>query len=207
MRKGRVIAQAGLLLVVVWGLVVAVRSFAGTQRITSTKIEKSIEKAAFADWSDGVPQGARPREREAKLVELAEMFNGLDYHEREKVRDQRIGEELFRRLAPEERERFVKLTVAKSMESLLRALDGMPVEERRRMVERGLRDIETGRTEEEMHRARELGETLLDQITAEGMRAYFEQTSADTKLDLAPLVEAMDGVLKGMKGHDFGPPR
>ena len=93
------------------------------------------------------------------------------------------------------------------METMLRALDGMPAEERRKMVEDGLRDIESGRTEEEMERARELGDELLTQITSEGMRAYFEETSAETKIDLAPLVEAMDSVVKGMRGHEFGPPQ
>jgi hypothetical protein len=39
------------------------------------------------------------------------------------------------------------------------------------------------------------------------MRAYFEETSAETKLDLAPLMEAMDGVVKGLRVHEFGPPQ
>ena len=71
----------------------------------------------------------------------------------------------------------------------------------------GLREIEEGRTEEEMKRTREMSEELLRRITDEGMKSYFENASADTKIDLAPLMEAMDDVMKGMRGREFGPPQ
>jgi hypothetical protein len=37
------------------------------------------------------------------------------------------------------------------------------------------------------------------------MRAYFDKASADTKLDLAPLMEAMNEVMQGLRGNEFGP--
>ena len=207
MGKNRILIQALLVLVVGWGLVIGVRAVAGSKRITADKITQTIEAANFDDWSDGVPAGASTTDREDQLLEVVDMINRLDFAERERTRDERTGEEFFRKLAPEEKDRFVKLTVAKTMETMLRALDGMPPDERRKMVENGLRDIETGRTAEEMSRTRELSEDLLNQITSEGMKAYFEETSAETKLDLAPLMEAMDGVVKGLRAHEFGPPQ
>ncbi|MGB1130477.1 MAG: hypothetical protein ACPG4K_10535, partial [Haloferula sp.] len=207
MGKNRILIQALLVLVVGWGLVIGVRAVAGSKRITADKITQTIEAADFDDWSDGVPAGASTTDREDQLLEVVDMINRLDFAERERTRDERTGEEFFRKLAPEEKDRFVKLTVAKTMETMLRALDGMPPDERRKMVENGLRDIETGRTAEEMSRTRELSEDLLNQITPEGMKAYFEETSAETKLDLAPLMEAMDGVVKGLRAHEFGPPQ
>lgn len=207
MGKNRILIQALLVLVVGWGLVIGVRAVAGSKRITADKITQTIEAANFDDWSEGVPAGASTTDREDQLLEVVDMINRLDFAERERTRDERTGEEFFRKLAPEEKDRFVKLTVAKTMETMLRALDGMPPDERRKIVENGLRDIETGRTAEEMSRTRELSEDLLNQITSEGMKAYFEETSAETKLDLAPLMEAMDGVVKGLRAHEFGPPQ
>jgi len=207
MGKKRILIQAAILFTVVWAVVIGVRGFAGSKRVTAERISEVIEASGFEDWSGGVPAGASLSQREDKLLEVATLFNKLDFAEREMAREERVGEEFFRRLADPEKEEFVKLTVAKTMETMLRALDGMPAEERRRVVEDGLRDIEEGRTEEEMLRARELSEDLLSQITGEGMRAYFEETSAETKLDLAPLMEAMDGLVKGLSGHEFGPPK
>jgi hypothetical protein len=91
-----------------------------------------------------------------------------------------------------------------SMNRFMETLDALEPEQRRRFVEQGLREIREGRTQEEMARADELADDLLDRITAEGLRAYFEKSSADTKLDLAPLMEAMNEAMQGMRGHPFG---
>ena len=56
-----------------------------------------------------------------------------------------------------------------------------------------------------MARAEELGPELLEKITQEGMRAYFEKSSAETKLDLAPLMQAVNETMQGLRGHEFGP--
>lgn len=205
MGKKRVILQALLVLVVVWAAVIGVRSVAGSKRATAARISQTLAEQNFADWSGGPPPGASADDRKPRLREVADLFNRLDFNERQKARDQRLGEDFFRNLSPAEKEYFVELTVAKSMDNFIRALDGMDPEERRKFVEDGLREIERGRTAEEMERARELSEEMLARITEEGMKAYYRNADADTKLDLAPLMEAMDGVVKGLSGQEFGP--
>jgi hypothetical protein len=206
MTRNRILIQTLAVLALVWGVVAGVRAVAGSKRVTAEKIRTEIAGAAFEDWSDGVRAGGDARGRRERIEKVAGMFNRLDFAEREKAREQRVGEEFFMRLAPQEKEQFVELTLTESMRSLMRALDAMGADERRRIVERGLREIEDGRTEEEMLRARELGDDLLERIAQEGVKAYFEQAGADTKLDLAPLMDAMDGVVKGLRGNEFGPP-
>ncbi len=205
--KTRVLIQAGALLIVAWAVVIGVRMTAESKRASADGIARMIEEAGFDDWSEGAPDGTPPDARHAELREVADEFNRLDFQERERARERRVGESFFRRLSPSEREYFVDLTLAKSMQSIMRAIDGMPPEDRRRFVEDGLRQIERGRTEEEMRQIRELSDDMLARITEEGMRAYFEEAGADTKLDLAPLMEAMDEVVKGVGGHQFGPPQ
>src|SRR5690606_22272625 len=101
----------------------------------------------------------------------------------------------------------VDLTIRESMGKFMEALDALPPDERKKFVEQGLRDVEEGRTEEEMLRARELGDDLLETISSEGLRAYFEKASADTKLDLAPLMEAINETMQGLRGQGPGLPR
>ncbi len=91
------------------------------------------------------------------------------------------------------------------MSRFMESLDGMKPQQRRQFVELGLKEIQQGRTSEEMARADELGADLLDKISQEGMRAYFEKSSADTKLDLAPLMEAMNETMQGLRGNEFRP--
>ena len=203
MRRSRILLQTALLLVLIWGGVMALRAFAGSKQVTAEKVNREIEAAAFEDWSE---REATDPAREKKLREIAGLVNRLDFAERRKTRDDRTTEGFFRRMSPSEKKLFIDLTVRESMGKFMEAIDALPPEKRKEFVKQGLSEIESGKTEEEMARARELGDDLLETIAGEGMRAYFEKASADTKLDLAPLLESMNEVMQGLRGQEFGPP-
>ena len=205
METKRILIQAGALLIVVWAVVIGVRSMAESKIATADGIAQMLVEYDFENWSGGLPDGKATNARHPQLLEVADHFNRLDFNERQRARERRIGEDFFRSLAPGEREYFVELTLAKSMQSFIRAIDGMSPDDRRRFVEDGLREIERGRTADEMQEIRELSDQMLARITEEGMRAYFQEAGAETKLDLAPLMEVMDGVMKGIGGNPFNP--
>jgi hypothetical protein len=209
MSRKSVAARAVLVLLVVWAAVWAVRTCAASRKITAESLSREMARADFSDWSgkEAAPDKAEAEHRDARIRKIAEMVNRLDFQEREKNRRNPAGEEFFRRLSPPEKSLFIDLTVRESMNRFMEALDAMPPEQRRKFVEQGLKEIEEGRTEEDMARADELGADLLDKIGREGMRAYFEKSSADTKLDLAPLMEAVNETMQGLRGNEFGPPR
>lgn len=208
MQQRRFLIQAIAALVVIWLIVFGVRSWAGSKKITAERIQKEIAEAGFDDWSAGAPgDGGIAKKREEKIREIAELTNRLDFNEREKNRDNRSGEIFFRLLTAKERNLFIDLTVAESMNRFMQALDQMPAADRKRFVKQGLEEIAKGKTAEEMERTNELGDDVLKKITDEGMRAYFEKASAETKLDLAPLMESMNEVMQGLRGNRFGPPQ
>jgi hypothetical protein len=204
MGRRSVILKAIIALALVWLAVWSIRTWAGSRKITAERIEKEITAAEFEDWSSNKGRSDDPAEREQEIRRIAEMINRLDFKEREKNRQNRSGEDFYRKLSPEERKLFVDLTVTESMNRFIAALDELKPAERRRFVMQALREIDDGRTAEEMVRVRALGDNLLDRISEEGMKAYFTKSSADTKLDLAPLLEAMDEVMQGMRGKPFG---
>lgn len=207
MRRKKILIQSLAFLVLLWGAVAAVRAYAGSRQITAEKVSKVVEAAAFEDWSgqNSPPDAAKAKQRDEKLREVAGLVNRLDFAERERNRDDRSTERLFRRMSPDEKRLFIDLTVRESMGKFMEAIDQLPPEKRKEFVERGLREIESGKTGEEMSRAQELGDDLLETIASEGMRAYFEKASSDTKLDLAPLMESMNEVMQGLRGQEFGP--
>ena len=192
-------------LVLVWAGVIAVRSFASSKKITSDLIGREVRELKLEDWSVYPGGYAAAIEREEDLRRIAGMVNLLDFAEREKHRRNRVGEDFFRKLSTTEKNLFIDLTIVESMSRFMEALDQMPEEQRKSFVEKGLKEIQEGRTEEEIARAKELDESLLTKISEEGMRAYFDKASADTKLDLAPLMEAMNEVMQGLRGNEFGP--
>jgi len=204
MGRRSVVIKAVIALALVWGVVWGIRTWAGSRKVTAEKVNQEIVEADFEDWSGSKGQSDDPAEREAEIRRIAGMINRLDFQEREKNRQNRTAEEFYRKLNPEERTLFVDLTLMESMNRFMAALDGLKPAERKRFVKQALKEIDEGRTAEEMARAEALGDDLLDRISEEGMRAYFSKASADTKLDLAPLMEAMNEVMQGMRGNDFG---
>lgn len=207
MSRKNVIVKAVLVLTLVWAGVWGIRALAGAKRITAERVNQEIAGANFADWSDRetVPDNSEGKRRIKEITKISDMVNRLDFQEREKNRENREGEMFFRKLSAEEKGLFIELTVMESMNRFMEALDTMPPEQRKKFVERGLKDLKNGRTEEEMARADDLGSDLLEKISQEGMRAYFEKSSADTKLDLAPLMEAINEAMQGLRGNEFGP--
>ncbi len=199
------IFKAIAVLAIVWTVVFVVRSFAASKKVTAERLDQELSALAFDDWSENPGAGEVAKIREKEIRRVAEMVNQLDFVEREKNRNSRTTEDFFRKLSYNEKDLFIDLTIVESMTRFMEALDQMPEQQRREFVERGLREIQDGRTEEEMARAAELDEQLLSKISEQGMRAYFNQASADTKLDLAPLMEAMNEVMQGLRGNEFGP--
>lgn len=207
MVRRQVILKAVLVLAVVWSCVWGIRAYAGSKKITAERVNRVVAEAKFADWSDqaGPANSPEAKRRDQDIREIADLVNRLDFQEREKNRDNRTGEAFFRKLAPTEKSLFIDLTIMESMGRFMETLDAMKPEQRKQFVEKGLKEIQDGRTEAEMTRANELGSDLLDKISQEGMKAYFEKANTDTKLDLAPLMEAMNDVMQGMRGNEFGP--
>ena len=181
------------------------RAYAGSRKITAERVQQKVEEARFADWSQSAGDAAEAKRRETALRDIAGLVNRLDFQEREKNRDNRSGEKFFRLLSPSEKGLFIELTVAESMNSFMKALDAMKPAQRKKFVEDGLKDIRNGRTKEDMARTDAMSDELLEKISQEGMRAYFEKSNVDTKLDLAPLMDAMNDTMQGLRGNQFVP--
>ena len=205
-RQGTIFRALGAL-VLVWLVIWGIRAYADSRKITAEKINLRIERARFANWSenaasDSAKESAR---REKEIREIADLVNRLDFQERQKNRRQRGGEEFFRKLSTREKSLFIDLTIMESMNRFMESLDAMPAEQRKKFVEQGLKEISDGKTSSDIARTGEMSGELLEKITREGMRAYFEKSSMETKLDLAPLMQAINETMQGMRGNQFGP--
>ncbi len=206
MGRRAVIIRALTILVLLWLGVWGIRAWASSKRVTAEMLEKEVQRANLEDWSkqEGDADAAEAARREQEIRRIAGLVNRLDFRERQKNREERSNEIFFDKLNPRERELFFDLTIRESMNTFMEALDSMSTEQRKKFVEQGLKEIQSGKTEAEMKKAKDLGDDLLSKASEQGMRAYFEKASADTKLDLAPLMEAMNETMQGLRGREFG---
>ncbi|MEM1210986.1 MAG: hypothetical protein AAGI68_01695 [Planctomycetota bacterium] len=145
-----------------------------------------------------------PDQRRDALDELADRVNRLPPNARF---DPTLGQALrnrFALLTPQEQQRYLDQTLPQGFEEMMQAINAMPRDERQRLVERALRDMddELARNADEAP-----DDAIVQQFVNEGMRSYLRDASAETKLDLQPLIQQLQAELQRPRNAPFNPPR
>lgn len=141
------------------------------------------------------PEGRSQPAREEALRGLASRLNQLEYEQRQQVRVQRRLDSFFRQLTPEERLEFVDLTAPAGFHQMMEAFNKMDPDKRRTFVERALAQMKE--REEEGTGPLPPDDPNVKKMIEHGMHAFYADASADTKMDLAPLIEQMQKNLQG----------
>lgn len=112
--------------------------------------------------------------------------------------DAGLGDDLrvaFGRMEPEQRRQYLAATLPHGFDQMMDAINGMNADQRRSLVDRALAQIDE-RIAEGGGPPPELDEASRQRIADEGMRAYLADTTAEAKLDLQPLVQRMQEIMR-----------
>ena len=89
--------------------------------------------------------------------------------------------------------------IGKAFNQMMNAFNDMERSERKQLVERTLKRMKDDEGERvQLERLEEADPEATEKIVNEGLRAYYQEASAETKLDLAPLMEQMQRNLQGL---------
>lgn len=184
MSRARVWTFGVIGLAAVWLVALAAMTYARAQAVTAEKVVATLRAADLEAMSDS--------QRRELIGQIAADVNRLSFEDR---RDPRVQEELrdlFVAMTPQERQHYLDLVLPRGMAQMMDAINAMPRHERQAMVERALADMKRGMNDEDQQRAeREIGEETLQRIVDEGLRSYMRDASAESKLDLEPLITQM----------------
>lgn len=188
-----------LAIAAIWGGVAAVMKV--TEKHTSSP-EKVEELMAAAPWleDENVDEAARKKH----LDEVIAHVNRLDFDQRRQSREgnREVGQRFFESLTKEERHRFLEETVEQHFKSVMKAFNQMTREERQRVVAQARRDMQRDTVDgQNMRRLEEEDEKVFENVVEKGLGAYYEEASAETKMDLAPLMEEMQQRMRGFGGR------
>ncbi len=156
--------------------------------------------------------------RAKALARLADWLNALPAEERRKARLGRLWQPWLEQMTDEERLRFIEATAPKGFEQMLSSFEQLPPERRRAAIGDALRRMKEAGDESgsvlglgEDGAAQvpppALSEELRDRVTEIGLKAYYSQSSAQTKAELAPLLEELQSAMEGgrMRRGPFRP--
>src|SRR5690606_23449025 len=184
-------------LALVWGVVLAVAKIAGSARATPEKIIAFADANSLEDIED-------PAERRRVIGRIADMLNQLSPAEMNALAE-RHGEDPRRNylesMTPEEQMFFLEKRVGRAFEQMMQAFNEMDREERKRLVEQSLKQMRDDPNRGDPSRLEEADPEVVEKITQAGLKAYYSEASAETKIDLAPLMEEMQRTLSRTGGR------
>lgn len=199
--KMRVLLQGSAVCAVVWTTVLVAQGYFARLRLTAERVEEAVAQAELVDWTgrEGEPTGAEAAAREEKIREVAGMISKLDFTESGKARQERVAQEFFWKLSPNERALFVNLTMEKVLAQWMAVFEAMTPEDQEKFLKRGLKEFEVEMNPQNIERMQKLGEDMGRIVKAGGFRAYFEGKTAAEKMEMAPLLEIMHELMQRLR--------
>lgn len=149
-------------------------------------------------YTEKHPVAGEPAPDRARILEkVAHDLNQLSYEQRREFRMSRKLDQFFKSLTPAEQSRFLDLTMPTGFKQMMDAFNKMDPIKRKQMVAKALAD---------MRRQAENGEQAppqdddpnMQKIIDQGMHSFYSDASAETKMDLAPLIEQIQKNLQGL---------
>jgi hypothetical protein len=195
-QRRRSIIYAAIAIAAVWILALVGFALAKSSRMTAEKIRAYVESVDLSKLSSA--------ERAKAIQRLADKLNRLSIEERRKAQLGRAAERWFEQMTEEERGQFIDATMPTGFKQMITAFEQMPEDKRRRAVEESLKRLREARNQmsaDEMprngtNREPELTPELQMKVRTIGLKTFYSQSSAQTKAELAPLLEELQRVME-----------
>jgi len=185
--------RGALVLVGLWIVVFAVVKVAGSMRATPEKVLAYGKKNDLAEIGD-------PGKRREVIGRVADMLNDLEPDELEELRtktDQDPRQTFFEEMSEEEQLFFLEKRVGRAFQQMMQAFNEMERDQRRKVIERSLRHMQ--QDSERGDGLEEADPEVVEKIASAGLEAYYRDASAETKMDLAPLMEEMQRTMSRLR--------
>ncbi len=189
-----------LALLAVWVIAITGYTMAKNSRVTAEKIRRYAKSVDLRTLSGAA--------RAKAIQKLADMLNGLSVEERRRARMERAAGRWFEEMTEEEKGAFIEATMPSGFKQMLNAFEQMPEEKRRRAVDDALRRLKEAQGQNQMQPAgaaenqgstnglAPLSEELQTKVKTIGLKTFYSQSSAQTKAELAPVLEELQRVME-----------
>ena len=181
-------------LVVIWAVAIAGYEIARHAKVTPEKVHAYIGALDFSHLSAAA--------RAAAIKRLAAMLNALSLEERRSLRLDRTA--WFNEMTEAEKSEFLEATLPTGFKQMLAAFEEMPPDKRQRVVDQAVKQMKEanekvaadGQSPTAGNGGAVLSPELQEKVTKIGLQSFYSQSSAETKAELAPLLEEMQRTME-----------
>lgn len=200
-QRKRFLVWAIVAIVGIWAAAWAGQWYFGHLKMTAEKVRAYVESVDFAHLTGD----ARAR----ALKELEDKLNALSYEERQKLRSERLVEGWFKEMTEDEKAQFIGATMPTGIKQMLTAFQQLPEDKRKKVVDDTLKSLRDERQRAATNgvatngvaaqngtNAPAISPELEAKIRTIGLNSFYSQSSAETKAELAPVLEEMQRTME-----------
>lgn len=189
--------KGAICLVVIWAVIGFTVKLVRSAKPTAAKVSAYLSENDLSEITDEA-------QRREVIGRTAKMLNAMDSDELEALNgkeDEDPRRKLFGQLDGDEQLYFLERRIGRAFEQIMESFNAMDRDERKKIVERSMKRIRergdgTGGPFDEEN------PEVAEQITDAGLKAYYSTANAETKIDLAPLLEEMQRTIaQGGRGR------
>jgi len=184
----RFLLSAAAVIFGIWLLATAGNWYLQSLKVTAEKVHAYVGSVDF-----GALAGA---EREKALQRLEDMLNALSYQERQRFRSQHFINAWFGNMTEDEKAQFIEATLPTGFKQMISAFEQLPEDKRHRVIDEALKNLRTvsnpssgGGGRGGTNGPAPVSPELEAKIRTLGLKTFYSQSSAQTKAEVAPLLE------------------
>lgn len=179
------------LLVVIWIVALSTGTLLMNSRPSAEKLIALLENKPLP--------ASKSKDRSKYIDYVVSQINRLDFSQRQKLRASKALENFFSLLDTTERESFIARTLPEGFKQLLNIINNMQPEQRKQLVQQALDELAKSESGGRQTLDPNFDEGFVSRVSAQGLQIYYEEASAETKLDLAPLLERLQDILRSTR--------
>ena len=182
----------------IWLVALAGYRIARNTKMTAEKVKAYAQSVDISKLSGAA--------RAKAIQELADKLNALSLEERRKARLDAEASSWFNRMTEEEKAGFIEATMPTGFKQMLTSFEQLPEEKRRKAIDDALRNLRQARdqlasggggvNQGGSNSEPVLSPELQAQVRTIGLKTLYSQSSAQTKAELAPVLEELQRVME-----------
>jgi hypothetical protein len=150
------------------------------RKMTAEKVRVYVESVDFAKLTGAA--------RAKALKDLEDKLNALSYEERQRLRSEHLMRDWLAQMTDDEKAQFIDATMPTGFKQMIGAFEQLPDDKRHKMIDDAMKNLQKNGPGGNRS---DISPELEAKIRTIGLNTFYSQSSAQTKAELAPLLEEL----------------
>ena len=200
-RRIHLLIRAAVALAAIWTLALVIFHFSARAKITADKVRQFVEATDL---------GQLPAAQRAQaIIDLENKVNSLSLEERMKWRRQDSWKKWFAGMTEAERKQFIESTLPSGFKQMMDAFSQLPSDQRKKLIDDAVKNLQlagAGGVDRSVgdygrNGPPPLSPELEKDVREIGLTEVYADSSAETKAELAPLLEQIQAQIQRGRAH------